>query len=98
MSLRASVVMRPGTSRAHLPRMLRKTLLGSFCVVLGLIGCSSQASEDDVNEANATAGDGKVCVALRGNGHYIITHFNGLARIHELYGKVDTLAGGSSFA
>lgn len=36
------------------------------------------------------------CLAIRGNGHYILSHFGGLARMTELYGPMDALAGGSS--
>ncbi len=57
-------------------------------------------SEETVTEGEpqAPAGDGslKVCAAVRGNGHYILTHFGALARITEHYGKIDALAGGSS--
>lgn len=78
--------------------MRRFALLGpAAALVLSVAGCASEEATD-TKSADAVSGnpDGKLCVALRGNGHYIITHFNALAKIHELYGKVDTIAGGSS--
>jgi len=38
----------------------------------------------------------KICAAVRGNGAKIFVHTNSLARIHELYGKLWGISGGSS--
>lgn len=37
-----------------------------------------------------------LCVGVRGNGERIFSHFGALARIHETYGPIDAIAGGSS--
>lgn len=76
--------------------MKRASLFGSLVSVVAIAaGCSSSGPTDS-QAAAVNADTGPLCVALRGNGHYVITHFNALARIHELYGKIDTIAGGSS--
>lgn len=71
--------------------------------LLAAMGCksrdqSSRLKTDEIVGAQAEEGGGdlKVCAAVRGNGHYILTHFGALARITEHYGAIDALAGGSS--
>ena len=63
-------------------------------------GCSAQevdAADADQGEiVQAPSRGPKVCAAVRGNGHYVVTHFASLARIVEHYGVVDGMAGGSS--
>lgn len=62
-------------------------------------GCG-QAGDGPADEGGlqggANAKGPKLCVALRGNGPSVITHFVSLARIVEHYGVVDGIAGGSS--
>ncbi len=72
-------------------------LLASL-VALTAVGCSS-STDDDAARDDATkkaSSSLKLCAAVRGNGHYIMTHFTSLARIVEHYGVIDGLAGGSS--
>jgi hypothetical protein len=42
------------------------------------------------------AAEGKKCVALRDNGHYVSAHFGAMARILEDHGLIKGVAGGSS--
>jgi hypothetical protein len=78
---------------------MKLRLLGLGLGLLAITAaCSSARSEeagDDGMEINADAAP-KLCAAVRGNGHYIVTHFASLARIVEHYGVVDGVAGGSS--
>lgn len=53
-------------------------------------------SEETMVEGAEPTGELKVCAAVRGNGHYLLTHFGSLARLTEHYGTIDALAGGSS--
>ncbi|MBX3261417.1 MAG: hypothetical protein KF782_17160 [Labilithrix sp.] len=78
---------------------LSSVLLMAGVAALGA-GCSHGA-DDDAGEDGAeivagASGAPKLCAAVRGNGHYIVTHFASLARIVEHYGVVDGIAGGSS--
>lgn len=62
-----------------------------------VVACSSGVEDADSGEAAVSAAGGpKLCVGLRGNGQYIVTHFASLARIVEHYGVADGIAGGSS--
>jgi hypothetical protein len=54
---------------------------------------SEASNEDDLVKAG---GAPSMCVAVRGNGHYIVTHFASLARVVEHYGVPNGMAGGSS--
>ena len=54
---------------------------------------SQSRLQNDVTSAQVAL---NTCVALRGNGHYISTHFGGLARILEDQGEIGAMAGGSS--
>lgn len=59
------------------------------------------ATPADANDAGAEDAAGPpeptpVCVAIRGNGELITAHFAALARIAELFGPFDGVAGGSS--
>ncbi len=45
---------------------------------------------------NPTPQPARLCVGVRGNGPRIFAHFAALARIHEHYGLIDGVAGGSS--
>ena len=47
-------------------------------------------------EEEGADGVGGLCVGLRGNGARIFSHFGALARIHEHYGLINGVAGGSS--
>lgn len=63
-------------------------------------GCSAPSADDAASDqgevVQAPSRGPKVCAAVRGNGHYVVTHFASLARIVEHYGPVDGMAGGSS--
>ncbi len=64
-----------------------------------VVGCSASPTDDEASEDGSEireTGTPKLCAAVRGNGHYIVTHFTSLARIVEHYGVVDGIAGGSS--
>ena len=47
-------------------------------------------------EDNGGGDEQSLCVGVRGNGARIFAHFGGLALIHEHYGPIDGIAGGSS--
>lgn len=85
-----------------LPRVFRRAaLLAPLTALTGVLAaCSSTSTKDGEEGAAAasetTASQLSLCAAMRGNGHYIITHFASLARILEHYGVVDGMAGGSS--
>ncbi len=82
------------------------------CFALGLVvGCTPEGEQGDSTTEEVGQGtDGKtdgvgqdgttekplVCVGIRGNGQNIFAHFGGLARIHEEYGQLTAVAGGSS--
>ena len=78
--------------------------LSSVLLLAGLAafgaGCSRGADDDAAEDGSKIVGDApgapRLCAAVRGNGHYIVTHFASLARIVEHYGVVDGIAGGSS--
>jgi len=61
-------------------------------------GGDNNGKTDNVNNTgnNGDAQDASLCVAVRGNGPKIFAHFAGLARVHEHYGLIDGIAGGSS--
>ena len=50
----------------------------------------------DCVDCDEQDGVGGLCVGLRGNGARIFSHFGSLARIHEHYGLIQGVAGGSS--
>ncbi len=76
--------------------------LGTRLLGLGLLSTAAACTGSDVVDEPGTdslevRGEApKLCAAVRGNGHYIVTHFASLARIVEHYGVVDGIAGGSS--
>lgn len=62
-------------------------------------GGDNNGKTDDINNTGNNGIDGEeqsLCVAVRGNGPKIFSHFGGMARIHEHYGLIDGVAGGSS--
>lgn len=74
-----------------------------------LIGCQPDAGSGEPSSEGGSSTDGKgdvidgqddtkpgLCVGIRGNGQNIFAHFGGLARIHEEYGALTAVAGGSS--
>jgi hypothetical protein len=76
---------------------------------LFVVSCGEAESGDANTAANsanaANAANGKsdgggsteaLCVGVRGNGPKIFAHFAGMARIHEHYGPIVGVAGGSS--
>jgi hypothetical protein len=72
-------------------------LIAIASIALG--ACSHAAEEDSADDQGAVMqqdGTPKLCVAVRGNGESILTHFASLSRIVEHYGVVDGMAGGSS--
>jgi len=63
------------------------------------IASEDTAQRDSVSDSPSdTTGldSARVCVGVRGNGSRIFSHFASLARIHEHYGLIDGIAGGSS--
>ena len=71
--------------------------------MMSLVACDAAVSEDDASTEDPTTEDAvkvgaspDMCVAVRGNGHYIVTHFASMARIVETYGIPNGMAGGSS--
>jgi hypothetical protein len=85
-------------------RLVACTLLAGF--TLGLApACASNPSGEEPATADSdytedrSVVSGKAptyCAAVRGNGHYIVTHFASLARLVETYGVIRGMAGGSS--
>lgn len=71
-------------------------------MILALSTCKSRSASSLRNESDETSlsssANPKLCVGIRGNGHYISAHFGALARIVEDNGIVDGVAGGSSGA
>lgn len=53
---------------------------------------TSEVADDVVPGPSATP----ICVAVRGNGELVTAHFSALARLAELYGPFEGVAGGSS--
>jgi hypothetical protein len=66
--------------------------------VLVLISCrTTEPTPVDNQLSETTANDAlNICAAVRGNGHYILSHFGALGRITENFGVLDAMAGGSS--
>ncbi len=71
--------------------------------MMSLVACDAAVTEDDASTEDPTTEDAvkvgaspDMCVAVRGNGHYIVTHFASMARIVESYGIPNGMAGGSS--
>lgn len=70
-----------------------------FAVVC-LLGCrGSLHTEQELIETKSIQSEQnqpEICAAIRGNAHYLFTHFASLARIVEHFGSLSGLAGGSS--
>ena len=83
----------------HLARSLRTLarhgfLASTLACAVGATGCADAdppSSSEDVTEAAP-----RVCAAVRGNGDRVPAHFGALARIHEHYGLLWGISGGSS--
>lgn len=75
-------------------------MLSVVMTVLFTVTCKTPNRSDNAATSGlattGSQGSASLCVAIRGNGHYIMTHFGALARIYEHYGLVDRTAGGSS--
>ena len=56
---------------------------------------ASNTTASNTTASNTTATP-SLCVGVRGNGQLIFEHFAAMARIHEHYGLIDGVAGGSS--
>jgi hypothetical protein len=56
---------------------------------------SGKSTNTDIVQGDSASGPA-LCTAIRGNGHYIVTHFASMARIVETYGLIGGAAGGSS--
>ena len=82
------------TVKNFLGKLLLVSLLGSAFSLLG--SCKTSKSVVMEDEPLLANGKPKFCAAMRGNGHYIMTHFGSLARIVEHFGPLDGIAGGSS--
>lgn len=82
----------------------RAALVGAFVACSATGGCGSSSDDPapkadvplDTDESIVAGGAPSLCVGVRGNGHYIITHFASMARIVETYGVPHGIAGGSS--
>jgi hypothetical protein len=72
----------------------------AFVFTLASIFASCRTTEPaQVNSTVSETNSGnslKLCAAVRGNGHYILSHFGALGRITENFGVLDAMAGGSS--
>jgi len=75
---------------------MTRSIIAALSVAIA--ACGGDRDEEDGFAAGAIAnGEAPaLCVAMRGNGESILTHFASLARIVEHYGLVEGLAGGSS--
>ena len=67
----------------------------------GTNGASGAGPDGKADAPNASANNQSVtapslCVGVRGNGSRIFAHFGAMARIHEHYGAIEGVAGGSS--
>jgi hypothetical protein len=64
------------------------------CLILS--SCRTTSTSDVAGQRDISTERPQLCAAIRGNGHYISTHFGALARITEDIGWIDAVAGGSS--
>ncbi|MFO0676700.1 MAG: hypothetical protein U0169_09205 [Polyangiaceae bacterium] len=76
--------------------MIRTSFVASVLALVVPLGCSSSGDDATSRDDATKKPSPKVCAAVRGNGHYIMTHFGSLARVVEHYGVLEGLAGGSS--
>lgn len=75
-----------------------------LAILLLVCACGSSTDNNATNNADnnqngkddSSGEDSTMCVGVRGNGARIFAHFGALARIHEEYGPIDGIAGGSS--
>lgn len=76
----------------------RTQLVAGLCLtVAGTMSCKTHQPDKNSAEIKSASPETlKLCAAVRGNGHYISSHFGALARIMEHYGPIDAMAGGSS--
>ena len=82
----------------------RVALFGAFVASSAAGGCGSSSGDPppkadvplDTDESIVAGGAPSLCVGVRGNGHYIVTHFASMSRIVETYGVPHGVAGGSS--
>jgi hypothetical protein len=51
---------------------------------------------DPISDASKRPEDLKMCLAVRGNGNYIFSHFGAMSRLLEEFGPMHGIAGGSS--
>ena len=76
------------------------TIVVASLIVGLLLSCKTKSTSENKLKSDETVmkfdGQLKSCVALRGNGDYIPSHFGALARIVETSGEVQAMAGGSS--
>ena len=80
-----------------------RTILIALLATSLLVGCGGETDETPAEDAANNGGktdiardEVKMCAAVRGNGQLIWGHFGSLARLHEHYGTLDGIAGGSS--
>lgn len=74
------------------------------CLValMALVACGGDASQQGAGQdgqggkEDSGGVESSLCVGVRGNGARIFAHFGAMARIHEQYGLIDGVAGGSS--
>lgn len=83
---------------------MTRTILIALLAASTLIGCGGETGDDTPTDEGANNGgktdvardEVRMCAAVRGNGQLISGHFGALARLHEHYGTLDGIAGGSS--
>jgi len=72
----------------------------ALTLALATAGCAADDPTTPTGNGGKTdnggGDDSRVCVGVRGNGGRIWSHFGALARIHEHYGLIGGIAGGSS--
>jgi hypothetical protein len=72
-----------------------KSKFSILALLVAILSCRSTQYTSEIKD-NLDPNKPKFCAAVRGNGHYIFTHFGSLARITEEFGILDGIAGGSS--
>ncbi len=62
----------------------------------GVTSGAKDGKGDQIGGGSVDSDQQLVCVGIRGNGDRIFSHFGAMARIHEHYGMISGVAGGSS--
>jgi hypothetical protein len=83
-------------------RTLNRSLRAACLSLLGCLTVACAPTDDsetlnvDANRKDSVAPALDLCVAVRGNGPRVPAHFGALARIHEEFGEINAISGGSS--